>query len=208
MDQFSDKRCQPYKDVFKKTNEEQLKKEFRASRSKMHNVKRRSESDFGRIEIAADGTKLFLFDSQYCPFSNSYSKALFKIDGILYNSVQQWIDAYKALLFGDDEDLKIIVNCRSSKLENFVAQKFNVDEYWSEALYALTKKGIEEKVKQNEDVRKELKATGDCVIAEAQVYNPFWTTGVDIDDAHVLDYSKWPGNNMLGKLLMKIRDEL
>ena len=211
MEKNANKRAHPYKQGFKKIAEEHCKKPKKSQFSLDKSTKETKSKTGEAVKLATnvDGTKLALFKTGYSLLSNFYPKATFEIDGNVYNSVQQWIDANKAMYFGDDEALDKIMETKSPAYSKKVAREIeDEDEQWWKKVYALTKQGIEEKVKQNEDVRKELEATGDALIAEAQVYNPFWTTGVDIDDKDIADYTKWPGKNMMGKLLMKIRDGL
>ena len=207
MEKNASKRAHPYKQGFKKNAEDQVKKAKKTQFS-LQKSKSNAEEAF-KIAKAVDGTELALFKSGYSPLSNFYPKAQFEIDGNVYNSVQQWIDANKAMYFGDDEALIKIMETKSPAYGKILARQIEDDDAeWWKKVYALIKKGIEEKVKQNESVQKELNATGDAVIAEASKYNPFWTTGVDIDDEDVMDYSQWTGKNMMGKILMKIRDGL
>ena len=75
-------------------------------------------------------------------------------------------------------------------------------------MYGVMKEGIQAKVQQNDVVKQLLLKTGILTIAEASKYNKFWTIGVDIDDEAAVDCSKWCGKNMMGKLMMKIREEM
>ena len=194
MEKFAYKRAHPYKKGthIKKQSEKKVKSLSSTNKSKCDEVV--------KFITAVDGTELALFKSGFSPLSNFYPKAAFEIDGKTYNSVQQWIDANKAMYFGDDEALEKILETKSPMYGKIIARQIEADDQlWWKKVYALTKKGIEEKVKQNEDVQKALKSTGDAVIAEANKFFPFWTTGVDINDEAVSDYSQWTGKNMMGK---------
>ena len=43
---------------------------------------------------------------------------------------------------------------------------------------------------------------------EANPRDTRWAIGLAADDDRVLDESKWKGENLLGKVLMQVRDEL
>lgn len=50
--------------------------------------------------------------------------------------------------------------------------------------------------------------TGNRKFAEASSYDKIWGIGLHEDDKDVLDESKWRGQNLLGKILTEIRDEM
>ena len=50
--------------------------------------------------------------------------------------------------------------------------------------------------------------TGEKTICQASINVLFWGAGVALRDTNVTDSSKWSGKNMLGKLLMEVRDQI
>lgn len=65
-----------------------------------------------------------------------------------------------------------------------------------------------EKFSQNEELAIELLATGDRVLVEASPIDFIWGVGLAVDDPLVLDPANWKGLNLLGKVLMRVRDRL
>ena len=53
-----------------------------------------------------------------------------------------------------------------------------------------------------------LLGTGDAILAECSPTDKKWGIGIDIKDPSRMDISKWDGKNMLGRILMEVRDEL
>ena len=51
-----------------------------------------------------------------------------------------------------------------------------------------------------------LLGTGDAILAECSPTDKKWGIGIDIKDPARMDTSKWEGKNMLGRILMEVRD--
>lgn len=54
----------------------------------------------------------------------------------------------------------------------------------------------------------ELLETGDQILVECNPKDSIWGIGLSVDNPDALDESKWKGQNLLGKILMQIREEL
>ncbi|KAI1714843.1 ubiquitin carboxyl-terminal hydrolase domain-containing protein [Ditylenchus destructor] len=65
---------------------------------------------------------------------------------------------------------------------------------------------LEQKFKQHPEILEELLATNDCIILEASPWDRYWGVGYGMDDPRILNRASW-GKNMLGQLLMEIRDK-
>ncbi len=61
---------------------------------------------------------------------------------------------------------------------------------------------------QNPSLKNLLLSTGDKILAEACPYDKIWGIGLDANHPDSTDQSKWKGDNLLGKILMQIREEL
>ena len=68
--------------------------------------------------------------------------------------------------------------------------------------------GLLEKFSQNEELRRQLLATGDAILAECAVRDRIWGIGLSMTDPERLDRSKWKGQNLLGYALMMVREKL
>lgn len=146
---------------------------------------------------------------------------------IVYNSAEQYMMYQKAILMGDFEIGEKILNINiydpKSKTESKV--KFgdialikklgrkvkNFDEdLWNKHKFEIVKKGNILKFTQNEDLLEILLSTDDKILIEASPYDKIWGIGLKEEDAYKKDpkdYYKY-GENLLGKALMYVRDEL
>ena len=64
------------------------------------------------------------------------------------------------------------------------------------------------KYSQNPDLKQALLDTGDKILVEAALKDVVWGIGRGLDYPFLEDESKWLGQNLLGKVLMQVREEL
>ena len=65
-----------------------------------------------------------------------------------------------------------------------------------------------EKFSQNPKLLKLLLDTNDSILVEASPKDKIWGIGIGVDHVDFLNSDKWPGENLLGKALMEVRDKL
>ena len=115
----------------------------------------------------------------------------------------------KALHFEDRVTAnKIIVSddaleCKrlAREIEAFDAQT------WNEAAEVETYYRISEKFKQNTNLKNILLQTGEKTIVESS-YDRIWRSGIELNSINALNKESWSRNNLLGKILMDIRDNI
>ena len=73
---------------------------------------------------------------------------------------------------------------------------------------AVVKRGIKAKFFQNKDIMRNLICTRDALIAECAPNDNKWGIGIAVDDPNRFDVDKWTGQNLLGRILMEVREEL
>lgn len=78
---------------------------------------------------------------------------------------------------------------------------------WDAVKYEIVKEGNRAKYEQNPDLMEKLLATGNSIMAEASPLDKIWGIGIDAKIAACTDPEKWPGQNLLGKILMELREE-
>lgn len=146
-------------------------------------------------------------------WGNIYSqwyRSIFTVDGVQYQCAEQYMMAEKARTFGDEENLQKILSVddpRKQKQWGRAVKNYD-DKVWSQIRFDAVVKGNYAKFSQNEDLKKQLLATGDKIIVEASPYDTIWGIGLGEDDKRCLDERQWRGQNLLGKAIMVVRDML
>lgn len=143
-------------------------------------------------------------------FSN-FHKCRFELGGINFNNSETAFMVYKAMHFGDvDTANKMLKKSQfpaESKRLGRLVQGFNEVE-WAKVRYDYMLQSVRAKFTQNEDLTQELLATGDKILVEAALKDFVWGIGRGMDYPFLEDESKWLGQNLLGKVLMQVREEL
>ena len=73
--------------------------------------------------------------------------------------------------------------------------------------YDVVKAGNRAKFAQNKALRDALLATGDAILAEAAPNDKKWGIGMTAVVAEKTPQADWNGKNLLGKVLMELREE-
>ena len=118
--------------------------------------------------------------------------------------------AQKAKLFHDAKNYTAILKATNPKdCKSFGRKVTPFDEQtWEANRYKFLREGILAKFSQNEGLKRELLATGNCIIAEASPYDDIFGIKLTADEAEDMMPEQWPGRNLLGKALMEVRAEL
>jgi ribA/ribD-fused uncharacterized protein len=131
-------------------------------------------------------------------------------EGIVYCCTEQYMMAEKALLFGDtvrreqilaEYDPRIMIRL-GKEVENFN------QTIWDCEKVRIVTAGNTLKFGQNPDLREKLLATSEKTIVEASPQDKVWGIGLKPKDAANSKSSTWPGQNLLGKVLMTVRTQL
>jgi hypothetical protein len=141
------------------------------------------------------------------PFSQWFSSS-FELDDIRYSCAEQAMMAQKALLFSDTDSFNKIMKTTDPKEQKALGRKvkgFDV-EIWSNACQDIVFQINVAKFGQNPGLKKTLMDTGDKQLVEASPYDKIWGIGLGENDARALDETKWLGQNLLGKVLNRVRD--
>ena len=141
-------------------------------------------------------------------FSNWYRRT-FVIDGIPYPHVEQYMMSQKAKLFHDEVRYAAILrteNPHACKKLGKLVTPFD-PKTWDAVKYEIVKAGNRAKFEQNPDLKEKLLATGTAILAEASPRDKTWGIGKTAKTAAETDPSAWPGQNLLGKILMELREE-
>lgn len=148
-------------------------------------------------------------DEAYGFLSNWYLKR-FSVNGICFSSTEQYMMYKKAVLFNDTAIAEEIMKSDDPALIKDLGRKvagYN-DSVWNGMRQVIIYKGLIEKFRQNEELKDELLATDDCILAECAVKDTIWGIGLSMTDERRNDPGAWKGQNLLGYTLMLVRDEL
>lgn len=145
----------------------------------------------------------------YGAFSN-WAKYSFIMDGIKFSSSEQAFMYLKAKLFGDEENMKKILESKSPMIVKRLGRAVKpFDSYvFDKYKFDFMVKVNYEKFTQNENLKKLLLSTGDATIVEASPKDGIWGIKMDVNDPDFNNPEKWRGLNLLGKALMVVRDKI
>lgn len=141
------------------------------------------------------------------PFTQ-WAYANFKVDGVSYNTAEQFMMAQKAFKFGDSDTFKKIMNVKSPRMQKALGREvkgFN-SGVWEAAARDIVYRGNYHKFIQNPEMLNKLKATAGTLLVEASPYDKIWGIGIDVKEAKA--GKKWQGTNWLGEVLTVLRDNL
>jgi len=140
-------------------------------------------------------------------YLSNWFPAKFEEQGVVYNSVEQYMMVQKALLFGDHAVAEKVMKAKTPKecknlgrkVENFFL------DLWYERRMDIVKQGNFLKFSQNPELLNELLATGNALLAEASPFDRIWGIGLNKNQAKHMNPEHWIGQNLLGKILMELR---
>jgi len=133
-----------------------------------------------------------------------------EIDGQKYPTVEHYFQAMKAKLFEDEDSFERILKSKTPKAAKALGQKVEnfITETWESKRDEIMETGIKAKFVQHPELRKQLLATDEKMIGEANPRDTYWGIGTGIESEKSKHPSKWRGQNKLGKILMTLRTEL
>lgn len=154
-----------------------------------------------------DGFLFFWVNEDY--MSNWY-KSEFVLHGLTFNCAEQYMMYSKAMVFDDTYHAQKIMETKSQAKQKGYGRKvrnYN-DDVWSEVRVEVVYDALMAKFRQNDDIREQLLSTGDLHLVEASPYDQIWGIGMDEDDPDATNPEKWDGDNLLGEVLMVVREHL
>lgn len=162
------------------------------------------------MKIEASNFVGFFRPSEKNGYLSNWFNSRFTVDGVTFQSGEQYMMYSKAILFGDKLTVRKILNTTNNaeikKLGREV-KPFN-PIIWDKECKEIMFKGLYEKFNQNKRLKSQLLSTGDSILAECSPYDAIWGIKMDIENPRRLDTSQWLGKNYLGEVLMRVRDEL
>lgn len=116
----------------------------------------------------------------------------------------------KAMLFKDFDVADMIMEQTHPRKQKFLGRQVRgFDEsVWMAKCEDIMVPGLVSKFLQDTYCLNTILDSGDSVLVEASPYDKIWGIGMAEDDPRATDPSKWKGKNLLGKVLMRVRDEI
>jgi ribA/ribD-fused uncharacterized protein len=153
--------------------------------------------------------KAVLFYGKDSYLSNFFS-APFVLDGKSFSCPEQYLQYEKAIRASDGEAAGRILNSVDAVEQMRIGRKITVTkEQWDNNIAEqVMEVALKAKFRQNVDLRKKLIETGDRLIVECNANDKLWGCGLRLQDLHAKEKSKWKGQNLLGTILGRIREEL
>jgi N-glycosidase YbiA len=134
------------------------------------------------------------YETSYFLFSN-FSAHVIVYKGITYPTLEH---AFQAQKFSDEKTREEIRKASSPLVAFKIGRSTpNIRKDWKVIKINIMYELLKSKVEQHEEVRRKLSETGDEEIIEENPNDSFWGAGID-----------GKGENHMGKLLMKVREEL
>lgn len=148
-------------------------------------------------------------DAPYGCFSNWY-KSSFVVDGIRFNTSEQYIMYQKCIIFGDKEAAADMLAANSPREQKAIGKRAKgyIPKVWEGIRQMVAVRGLYAKFSQNEDLKKILLDTGNAHIVETTENDRIWACGLSLDDDNRFYADRWQGQNILGFALMEVRNRL
>jgi len=155
--------------------------------------------------MMSKGGYIFFWDG----WPSNWWPSPFRLDGIDYNCMEQFMMAEKALAFGDELVRKKILESPYPKAQKEFGRKVRGydDAIWSGMRRAVVLRGTLAKYRQNEVLYAKLLATTEPFV-EASPEDDVWGIGMGMDEPGVEDPKNWRGANLLGQVITEAREIL
>jgi ribA/ribD-fused uncharacterized protein len=132
-------------------------------------------------------------------------------DNYEFTNSEQLFMYLKAKFFKDEDKAKEIIvlgyNPKIAKQLGREVKNYN-DLEWSKVRFDMMYIACLAKFKSSKDLTNKLLATDNKILVEASSIDPVWGILLSENDDKILDEKNWKGQNLLGKVLMKVREEL
>lgn len=153
---------------------------------------------------------MLLFWQTDSVFSNWYQPAVFEWDGHRFLNSEAGMMYQKAKLFGDQLAIAAILQKQDPRAVKQLGRgiKGYDEATWVEHRERLVFEVCLAKFQQNPVLKAELLATKNRQLVEASPLDRIWGIGLAPDDPAAQNPSRWRGLNLLGKVLMAVREQI
>lgn len=146
------------------------------------------------------------FLSKYSYLSNFFP-AQVVINGLQFDSSEHAYQYTKAVICERDDVAKSIRDCTEAKKAKKFGDKLDTTDDWEGVKVEMMRCILTAKFMQNRDLKRKLCETKDSHLMECST-NMFWGTGWKLDSPKWTKSHRYPGKNILGMLLMEVRESI
>jgi len=141
---------------------------------------------------------------------SQWAKSQFVIDGVEFNTCEQYMMYKKALMFGDFDVAEQIMKAEKPREQKALGRKVKgfVKDTWETYCREIVYDANVAKFTQNESMREELMFTGNRTLVEASKFDTIWGIGLEAADPLAQDRSTWKGTNWLGEAIQRVREDM
>ena len=153
--------------------------------------------------------KSVLFYGSDSPFSSFYPST-FTLDGKTFTTCEQFLQYQKALHTGENETACKILQTNEPLEQRHLGNRLKpTQDQWDniraeQFMEAATKA----KFQQNINLKNELINTGNKLLIQFSAHDKLWGVGLNIHSIEARDKTKWKGQNLLGTILSKVREDI
>lgn len=149
---------------------------------------------------------LFYREREEYGYYSNFSRYIITVNDMIFKFNEQYIMYSKAILFGDLETAKKIMDSNNpTEVKRLGRTVKNFDQkIWNENVNKIADTCNYAKFTQHQNLKTLLLTTDNSIIAEASPYDKIW--GIGIDKINGKDPKTWNGTNILGNSLMRVRE--
>ncbi|CAG7580233.1 MAG: gp50 [uncultured marine phage] len=160
-------------------------------------------------------SKYEFFWKNKSPFSQWYGEwmgeeydASFEVLGTKYPTCEHYMMEQKAYLFDDYDVADQIMESKHPREVKKLGRKVSGfdSQMWEEQCQDIVFEANYAKFSQHKELKELLLSTGDKELVEASPYDRIW--GIGFDEKNALKNKDDWGRNLLGKVLMEVREEI
>ena len=158
-------------------------------------------------ECRITDTHIYFWNGIY----SQWSRSPFMENNIEYPNAEFYMMYHKARVFNATDIQKKMIevknNPKAVKALGRQIKNFS-DSVWDKHKMEVVERASFLKFTQNPDLLRQMINDKDKILVEASPVDKIWGIGLHYNDDKVLDESKWNGQNLLGKCIMKARNEI